>query len=97
MATFVVEYVYDPHGGERMDDLRPAHRAFLGGLVDQGVIKVFGPSPSPEGAPGAYVIMEARSVSEAFELLEDDPFFVNDLITERIARELTIVGGGFSS
>lgn len=37
MAFYAVEYVYNPSMTETMDEVRPTHRAFLSGLLEQGI------------------------------------------------------------
>ncbi|MDH2414280.1 YciI family protein [Nocardioides sp. CER19] len=75
MATFAVTYVYSPDT-EALDRLRPEHRAFL---AAQDGLQLSGPTDDN----GALLIFEAKSAAEIEELLDDDPFWNADLITER--------------
>ena len=43
MAYYAVEYVYNPSMTETMDEVRPTHRAFLSGLLEQGINIASGP------------------------------------------------------
>ena len=43
MAYYAVEYVYNPSMTETMDEVRPTHRAFLSGLLEQGINVASGP------------------------------------------------------
>lgn len=96
MSLFVIEYVYDATRSDEMDVERPKHREFLGGLVDSGVIKLFGPSPAPDGTPGAFVFIEAEDADAALHAVDDDPFHVLGLIAPRTVRPFTVVRGGFA-
>lgn len=95
MSTFVIEYVYDASRTEDMDRIRPDHRAFLRGLAESGDVLLVGPSPLPDGSPRAFVFVEAQNAEAALAKVEADPFYANDLITERIVRNFTVVAGGF--
>ena len=43
MAYYAVEYVYNPSMTQTMDEVRPTHRAFLSGLLEQGINVASGP------------------------------------------------------
>ncbi|MDO5719735.1 MAG: YciI family protein [Actinomycetaceae bacterium] len=91
MATFIVEYTYDPSQTERMDEIRPRHRAHLSALYDAGVIRLVGSWKEP--APGALIIVEADSSQAALEALANDPFLLSGVISKRVAHPYTIVFG----
>lgn len=77
MAFYAVRYSYsdDP----RLDEIRPEHRAFLGGLVDQGVLLASGPYVDVKPA-SALLVFRAGSADEVRSLLEDDPFQQHGLV-----------------
>ena len=50
---------------------RPAHRAYLTGLLDQG--KLFASGPYADGS-GALIVYEADTPEEADAILKADPF-----------------------
>ena len=75
MATFAVTYVYSTDT-DALDRLRPQHRAFL---ADSDGLLLSGQTDDN----GALLIWEAASVAEVEEVLEEDPFWTADLITER--------------
>ena len=75
MAIYAVTYVYATDT-DALDRLRPEHRTFLSatdGLLLSG----------PTDDNGALLIWEAKSVAEVEEVLDEDPFWTADLITER--------------
>jgi uncharacterized protein len=63
-----IEYLQDPTVVEAH---RPAHRAYLTGLLNGG--KLFASGPYADGS-GALIIYEADSPEAAANLLESDPF-----------------------
>ncbi len=97
MATFAVTYVYSSDSA-RLDELRPEHRAFLGGLNARGVLRVSGPLPGTHDAPaGALLVIDADDVAGALATLDADPFRRAGLVVERSAREWVPVIGGFAA
>jgi uncharacterized protein YciI len=75
MPIYAVTYVYTPDT-EARDRLRPEHRSFLSetdGLLLSG----------PTDDNGALLIWEAKSVADVEEVLDEDPFWTADLISER--------------
>jgi uncharacterized protein YciI len=71
MTVFAVEYVYDAESAEVRDANRPAHRAWLAGLAEQGTLLASG--PYTDGA-GALLLLEAANESELNATLKEDPF-----------------------
>ena len=59
MAYYAVEYVYNPSMTETMDEVRPTHRAFLSGLLEQGINIASGPLVGE--IPGALLLINAES------------------------------------
>lgn len=51
-AVFAVQYVYDDRTDVR-DEVRPAHRAYLRSLLDDGVLLASGPYTGSTSEPGA--------------------------------------------
>lgn len=64
----VIEYLQD---AATVDATRPAHRAYLTGLVEKD--QLFGSGPFDDGF-GALIIYEADSPAAAEALLRADPF-----------------------
>lgn len=97
MTTFAITYTYDERTAAR-DELRPAHRAHLRGLHDDGVLLASGPlapgalvveqgrTEALHAAAGALLLVRADSAEEAVRLLDDDPFWTGGLISTRTAR-----------
>ncbi|NNU26184.1 YciI family protein [Isoptericola sediminis] len=96
MPTFVVTYTYSPDS-ERLDTVRPEHRAFLGALHDAGSVVVSGPlPPTAEAAAGALIVLEADDADAAVGLLDDDPFRREGLVTDLVVREWVPVIGSLN-
>jgi hypothetical protein len=64
----VIEYSKDK---EKVEAARPAHRAYLSGLVEQNQLVAAGPF---EDGFGALIIYEADSVEAVEALMKADPF-----------------------
>jgi uncharacterized protein YciI len=78
MPVFAVHYRYL----DRPDEVtthRPAHRAFLKNLFDDGVVLAAG--AYPEG-PAALLVFRADSEEQVAGLLAEDPFQQRGLVTD---------------
>ncbi|WP_278237317.1 YciI family protein [Isoptericola sp. AK164] len=96
MATFVVTYTYSPDA-ERLDAVRPEHRAFLGALHEEGSVVVSGPlPPTGQAAAGALIVLEAEDETAALALLDDDPFRREELVVEATVRRWVPVIGSLA-
>ncbi|HLS15240.1 MAG TPA: YciI family protein [Beutenbergiaceae bacterium] len=95
MTTFAVEYTYDVTRTEDLDTLRPEHREFLGGLLQEGTLLASGPWLD-NAAPGALLLVVAEDPQTVKRLLDDDPFHRAKLITHRNIRAWNPVLGPFS-
>ena len=65
----IIEYLSD---AERVQAVRPTHRAYLTRLKEEG--RLFASGPFTDGS-GALIIYEADSPEQAEELLQNDPFY----------------------
>lgn len=92
MALFAVEYFYDPAAAEKMNEVRPDHRAHLRGLHDKGIVKLVG-SWVKDPHPGALIAVEADSAEDALGVLAEDPFFLAGFITERKVHQWNVIIG----
>jgi uncharacterized protein YciI len=90
MTVFAVEYVYAADSAPARDENRPAHRAWLSGLAEDGRLLTSG--PYGDGA-GALLIFKAKDESELNELLKQDPFAVSGTIAGIRTTEWTPVIG----
>ncbi|WP_426998796.1 YciI family protein [Pseudarthrobacter sp. N5] len=71
MTVFAVEYVYDAESEDARNAHRPAHREWLAGLADEGVLLSSG--PYGDGA-GALLIFKATDEFALGHVLQQDPF-----------------------
>ena len=85
MAFYAVEYVYNPSMTETMDEVRPTHRAFLSGLLEQGINIASGPLVGE--IPGALLLINAASEADVERILNEDPFYVAEVIQALPLRE----------
>lgn len=90
MSTFAVIYRYVDDSAA-LDEVRPAHRAFLAGLGEAGSLVVSGPYVG--GAAGALLIFAAADEEAARALTDADPFVVGGLVAEITVREWNPVLG----
>lgn len=89
MSTFVVTYHYAADSDERRNTHRPAHVAFLTGLRDAGALYMSG--PAVDDPPRAVLIIEADDRAALEHTMDQDPFFVNDLVARREITEWKVV------
>ncbi|WP_168582510.1 YciI family protein [Gephyromycinifex aptenodytis] len=94
MAFYVVNYHYssDP----RLEQVRPAHREFLGGLVSSGLLRASGPLVGVD-SPAAVLIFEADAPAAVESALADDPFQKEGLVQRWDVTEWNPVLGVFAS
>lgn len=81
MTVFAVEYRYvsEPEGAGRLDEVRPAHRAWLRERADAGELLASGPY---EGGAKALLIFHAADRAQLDAVLGEDPFAQASLIAE---------------
>ena len=91
MTLQIVTYTY-LNAPEALAEVRPEHRAFLGGLAGQGVVVASGPWVDEEPA-GALLLLRTDSASAALEVLADDPFQREGLVLDVSVREWNPVIG----
>ena len=92
MALFAIEYFYDSTAAEKMDEVRPDHRAYLRDLHSQGIVKLVG-SWVTDSQPGALIAVEAESGEDALAVLAEDPFFLAGFITSRKVHQWNVIIG----
>ena len=85
--TFAVTLEYDPTD-PKIAEYRPLHRAYLGGLRDEGKLVLSG--PFGENA-GGLVVYEAPSLEEVQALVDADPFTIHGVTKKHTIRQWTIV------
>lgn len=92
MATFAVTYAYSDATAGQRDEHRPRHVEFLKSQYDGGRLITSGPFGAEE-APGALLILTGGSKADVEALMDQDPFFSNNLIEERTIRQWNIFFG----
>ncbi|MEO8282635.1 MAG: YciI family protein [Pseudarthrobacter sp.] len=90
MTVFAVEYVYAAESTAARDEHRPAHRAWLAGLADDGQLLTSG--PYGDGA-GALLIFKVQDETQLNDLLKRDPFATAGTIAGTRSTEWTPVAG----
>lgn len=84
MAVYAAIYTYDESKHERRVELLDEHRAWLARLREDDRVHEAGPTA---GEPGALLVFEFESLSEATAALDEDPFFAAGLIEGRTLTE----------
>ena len=64
----IIEYLKDT---QKVGEIRPAHRQYLGGLLANGNLVAAGPFTDDSGA---LIIYEAKTREEAESFIQNDPF-----------------------
>ncbi|WP_062073256.1 YciI family protein [Demequina sediminicola] len=85
MTTWMIEYTYDNRASER-DELRPTHRAYLTKLAAEGSLAAFG-RYTDEGPAGALLVGTTETRADIEALLDQDPYALAGLISDRRIRE----------
>jgi uncharacterized protein YciI len=95
MAVFAVTYHYvdDP---DALGQHRPAHRQYLGSLLGERGLRAAGPTSGGAGAT-ARQSFDAESPDAVEALLDEDPFWIEGLITAREILEWNVVLGSVGS
>ena len=93
MPVFAVSYGYDATPDE-LNEIRPLHREWLAGLLEQGQLLASGPMVDNHEA---LLIFVSESASELAELLDNDPFYIAVFIGSRSIQQWNPVLGPFSS
>ena len=92
MPVFAVHYDYAENSDAARDEHRASHRAFLGTLTEPPVISM-ATGPYVEEPAGALLVMRADSAADVETRLDEDPFWIQHLISRRQVREWTQVKG----
>lgn len=90
MSLYAVRYRYSDDAAGR-DEHRPAHRAFLSGLAQEGVVVAAG--PFTDGPAEALLLLQGQSAEQVRELLRQDPFAQQGIIDGVEIREWDVVIG----
>ncbi|MFY9635887.1 MAG: YciI family protein [Cellulosimicrobium cellulans] len=92
MPTFAVTYSYTDGTTAGRDQHRPRHVEFLQSQFDGGRLVKSGPF-GPDEAPGALLLINGESKADVEALMDQDPFFQNNLVEERSNRQWNIFFG----
>lgn len=87
MALFAANLTYTDDA-DRIAEVRPTHRQYLQSLLDAGKLHESGPYTDDTGALIVYV---ADSEADARELLANDPFTTNGVISNVTLKEWKVV------
>ncbi len=83
----VIEYIPDQ---AKIGEIRPAHRAYLTQLIDEGKLVCSGPFTDNYGA---LIVYEAETYDAAEAILKGDPFFVGGVFVRWEMRPWKCVFG----
>jgi uncharacterized protein YciI len=92
VPVFAVTYRYPDDSETARAESRPAHREFLRGLAEEGVLLLSGPYAAGE-EPGALLLFRAEAKDALLARLRADPFQVQGLVAEVVATEWEPVSG----
>ena len=92
MPIYAVTYTYNA-SDEHLAEIRPLHRAWLKERFDEG--KLFASGPMVDSA-NALLIWNAENAKDLAELLDNDPFDIAGVISERDIQEWNPVLGPWS-
>ncbi|WP_062466273.1 YciI family protein [Demequina maris] len=84
MSLYAIHYVYDERAAER-EEMRPVHRAWMLGLAELGIAKVFG-RYEDDGEPGALLVFDADGPDEVEAMLAQDPYQKAGLVVRHSVR-----------
>lgn len=92
MATFAVQYFF-VEDAELVSAIRPTHREWLAVQLEEGRLLASGPYVD---FPGALLIFESDSIEGLNALLDQDPYEIAGVLTERTITQWNPVFGPFS-
>lgn len=85
MTYFIVTYTYGDQ--DLIQKTRPAHRAFINGLKDEGNVIAAGPFAGDTQSAIIIRLNDGAGRSEAEALLADDPYLAAGALSDREFRE----------
>ncbi len=91
MPVFAVLYDYADNSEESRNVHRAAHREFLRTLT--GPVKALAIGPFAGAPAGALLVVEADCAPAVEKEMDQDPFYLNGLVSRRQVREWTQVRG----
>ncbi|GAA3460722.1 MULTISPECIES: YciI family protein [Saccharothrix] len=92
MARFAVELVFGDDQEARLA-VRPAHREYLAGLVEKGVLLVAGPWADQTGA---LLVYEVADEAELREVLAADPYTPAGVVAATRVHEWQTLTGAWA-
>lgn len=92
MPIFAVTYTYSDATTEARNEHRPRHVDFLRSQFEAGRLVKSGPF-GPDEAPGALLILKGESKADVEALMNQDPFYENNLLADRTIRQWNIFFG----
>ncbi len=91
MAWYTVDTTY-VDDREKLLQVRPTHRAYLAGLVEQGSVLVAGPWADDTGG---FVVYQVTDRAQLDQLLADDPYTLEGVSAGRAIKEWRITMGAW--
>lgn len=92
MSLFAVIWRYTDDIS-RVDEVRPSHRKYLGGLVQRGLVREAG--PWSDGS-GGLLVFDVADEAELKSLLDADPCNINGVLVEQRIHEWNVLVGPLS-
>ena len=89
MPLYVVQTRYT-EDRDKLAAVRPAHRAYLLGLVDRGTVLAAGPWADDLGS---LVVYQVADQDELATVLGEDPYTLEGVAAERTTREWIALAG----
>ncbi|MCX5045892.1 YciI family protein [Aldersonia sp. NBC_00410] len=93
MTLHTVHYTYAEPTAAGRDEHRPAHRAWLAALLEQGIVVSAG---AYADGTGALILIEGTDAEAVRNLLDADPFLVEQLVADVRINEWRPAMGAFA-
>ncbi|MCE7005279.1 YciI family protein [Kibdelosporangium philippinense] len=91
MAWYTADVTYTTDR-DKLDAVRPAHRDYLRGLVDRGLVVAAGPFADDLGG---FVVYQVEDRVQLDKLLAEDPYSTDGVVAKREVREWNIRMGSW--
>lgn len=92
MSVFAVQYKF-VDDSDAVAAIRPNHREWLAGLLEEGVLLASGPMVD---SPRALLIFSSDTIEFLNDLLNQDPYEIAGVLAERTISQWNPIYGPFS-